>query len=188
MGLGHYLFGFSGRINRAKQWAMLLVSLVGCILIGVAFAFTIGGGPIVDAINHKTTFAAIVASPQAHLFGIAFGVVDVLMIYISLAVMAKRLHDRNKSAWWILIFFVLPLALQVPVFMAMPALFAHLGAVMHAAQNHLPPPPQPFESPVVLIARGAAAIINLWAFVELYILRGTAGDNRFGPDPLAGRG
>jgi len=69
----------------------------------------------------------------------------------------------------------------------MPAMFAHLGEVMRAAQNHLPPPPQPFEPPVVLIARGAATIINLWAFVELYILRGTVGDNRFGPDPLAGR-
>jgi len=188
MGLGHYLFGFSGRINRAKQWAVLLVAFVNFILIGVAFAVTIGGAAIVDAINHKTTFAAIVASPQAKQFGIALCVLYVLMLYVTLAVMTKRLHDRNKSAWWILIFFVLPLALQIPVLMALPAMLAHLGEVMRAAQNHLPPPPQPFEPPVVLIARGAATIINLWAFVELYILRGTVGDNRFGPDPLAGRG
>ena len=27
--------------------------------------------------------------------------------------------------------------------------------------------------------------ISIWAFVELYCLRGTAGDNRYRPDPLA---
>ena len=27
---------------------------------------------------------------------------------------------------------------------------------------------------------------GLWAFVELYCLRGTEGENRYGPDPLAG--
>ena len=36
-------------------------------------------------------------------------------------------------------------------------------------------------------AGGVAALISLWAFVELYCLRGTVGDNRYGPDPLAGR-
>ncbi len=185
--MGHYLFGFSGRINRAKQWAVLLVVLALFILIGVAFAFTIGSGPVLDLVNGKTSFAAIAASPQAHQFGIAFAVLYLLMFYITLAVTTKRLHDRNKGAWWLLIFVVLPLVLQVPVFAAMPALFAHLSEVARAARDHLPPPPTPFEPPLVLIARGAATIINLWAFVELYILRGTVGDNRFGPDPLAGR-
>jgi len=28
-------------------------------------------------------------------------------------------------------------------------------------------------------------LISLWVFIELYFFRGTAGDNRFGPDPLA---
>ena len=32
-----------------------------------------------------------------------------------------------------------------------------------------------------------ATLIFLWVFIELYCLRGTTGDNRFGPDPLAGR-
>jgi uncharacterized membrane protein YhaH (DUF805 family) len=33
----------------------------------------------------------------------------------------------------------------------------------------------------LLIASG----INIWAFVEIFCLRGTKGRNEFGPDPLA---
>jgi uncharacterized membrane protein YhaH (DUF805 family) len=29
--------------------------------------------------------------------------------------------------------------------------------------------------------------LYVWGFVELYCLRGTSGDNQYGPDPLAGR-
>ena len=187
MGLGHYLFGFSGRINRAKQWAVLLVSLVHVAIVSVVFAYTIGGHAIVALVKGQTTLAALAASPQGHTFGIVFCVLYVIGFYIGLAVATKRLHDRNKSAWWLIVFIALPLVLQIPTLMAMPEMFAHLGAVVHAAQAHLPPPPPPAQPPLALIARGAATIVGIWAFVELYILRGTVGDNRYGPDPLAGR-
>jgi len=188
MGLGHYLFGFSGRINRAKQWAIFLVIIGFGIAFWALFAGMVGFGTIADLVQKKLSVHDFIASAALRNFLLVAGALYLLMFYASLAITTKRLHDRNKSAWWLLVFIVLPLVLQVPVFMAMPAMFAQMAAAIHAAQNHLPPPPPPFESPVVLIARGAAAIINLWAFVELYILRGTVGDNRFGPDPLAGRG
>ncbi len=188
MGLGHYLFGFSGRINRAKQWAGILVAMLFVIAFWATFGGVVGFGQIAEVFQNKISPVAFFGSPPFHTFLFAAVAIYVLNLYVSFAITTKRLHDRNKSAWWLLVFIVLPFVLQIPIFMAMPAMFAHLGAVMHAAQNHLPPPPQPFESPVVLIARGAATIISLWAFVELYILRGTVGDNRFGPDPLAGRG
>ncbi|HEX4302621.1 MAG TPA: DUF805 domain-containing protein [Rhizomicrobium sp.] len=188
MGLGHYLFGFSGRINRAKQWAVLLVGLAHYIILLFAFSFTIGFVTIGALIRKETTAAAVIGTPQAQLFGIIFCVLALIGFYISLAVMIKRLHDRNKSAWWVLVFAVLPLALNVPVFMDIPVQMAHVAAVMKAVQAHLPPPPQPVQSPLLILLRGAAAIIGIWAFVELYCLRGTVGENRHGPDPLAGRG
>jgi uncharacterized membrane protein YhaH (DUF805 family) len=43
------------------------------------------------------------------------------------------------------------------------------------------------EPPLVTISRGASTLVSLWAFVEIYCLSGTVGDNRFGPDPLAKR-
>lgn len=188
MTLAHYLFGFRGRINRAKQWAVLLVGVVHEILLLFAFAFTIGFGVFLALGDKATTVGAVIATPQARTFGIIFYVLFVIGIYIGLAVAVKRLHDRNKSAWWVLIFFVLPLVLNIPALLHMPVMLAHMGEVIRAIQAHQPPPQPPLEPPLVVVTRGAATLVWLWAFVELYILRGTVGDNRYGPDPLAGRG
>jgi uncharacterized membrane protein YhaH (DUF805 family) len=71
--------------------------------------------------------------------------------------------------------------------MNLPNVLAQLGDMIKAAQADAQRPMmQIYEPPLVVITRGAATIISLWAFVELYILRGTVGDNRYGPDPLAG--
>jgi uncharacterized membrane protein YhaH (DUF805 family) len=188
MGLFHYLFGFSGRINRAKQWAVLLVALVHVIIIGIVFSATIGYSTIADLVQKTTTPAAVIASPQAQMFGIIFCVLYIVGFYIGLAVATKRLHDRNKSAAWLLVFVALPFVLEIPALMNLPHVFAQLGEMVKAAQAGVQRPmTQIYEPPLVVITRGAATIISLWAFVELYILRGTVGDNRFGPDPLAGR-
>ncbi len=187
MGLLHYLFAFSGRINRAKQWAVLLVSLVHITVIGFLFSLTVGYMTIVDLVQKKITLAAVVTSPQAHAFAVIFCVLYAIGFYIGLAVATKRLHDRDKAAWWLLVFIVLPLLLNIPQILHLPVLLEYLQAAMKAAEANLPPPPQPIESVVVILTRGAATIISLWAFVELYILKGTDGPNRFGPDPLAGR-
>ena len=185
MSLFHYLFGFEGRANRAKQWALLLVSLVHIVLLWGVFAVTIGFPALMDFFRDKTSWAQFSGSPQAHLFGAAFVVLYLIGFYIGLAVTAKRLHDRNKSAWWLLIFIVLPVVLQIPAILFMPQQIAHLGAVLAAARAHQPPPMPPIEPPVTILLRGVAVLISLWAFVELYFFRGTAGENRFGPDPLA---
>jgi uncharacterized membrane protein YhaH (DUF805 family) len=187
MGLFHYLFGFSGRINRAKQWAVLLVALVHGIIIAFLFSFTVGFAVFADIFQRKATVIAVATSPQMHLFIIFFGILYTIGLYIGVAVATKRLHDRDKSAWWLLVFIVLPLVLNIPALLYLPHQLAFVGQVMRAAQENLPPPAQPLEPPLVVISRGAATIISLWAFVELYILRGTVGDNRYGPDPLAGR-
>jgi uncharacterized membrane protein YhaH (DUF805 family) len=43
------------------------------------------------------------------------------------------------------------------------------------------------HSPIAILLSGIASLIGLWAFVELFCLRGTIGPNRFGPDPLITR-
>ena len=71
-----------------------------------------------DPIYAVVVFAAILGSaaissdPQAALQsvgaigGIILLVIYVLALWIGLAIAVKRWHDRNKSAWWILIAFV----------------------------------------------------------------------------------
>src|SRR5450755_3693091 len=40
----------------------------------------------------------------ARIFAMAFVVLYIAAMYIGCAITAKRLHDRNKSAWWLLVF------------------------------------------------------------------------------------
>jgi uncharacterized membrane protein YhaH (DUF805 family) len=88
--------------------------------------------------------------------------VYLLVIYVSVAIGVKRLHDRNKSGWWLLFYYLAP---------------SSLGAAAQTDEQ---------SSAVVLYL--AASGIWLWALIELGCLRGTIGPNRYGPDPLQGRG
>jgi uncharacterized membrane protein YhaH (DUF805 family) len=90
------LFSFQGRINRAKFW---LVHVAMWVLVAIVFSVILGS-------------AAMSSDPQAALQsvgavgGLILLVVYILALWIGLAIAAKRWHDRNKSAWWILIVFV----------------------------------------------------------------------------------
>lgn len=86
-----------------------------------------------------------------------FVVVFVAVMVFSLAVAAKRLHDRDKSAWWLVLFYLGPALAS-----GLGDTAGDAGVVFH------------------LVSFG----ISIWALVELGFLRGSAGPNRFGADPL----
>jgi uncharacterized membrane protein YhaH (DUF805 family) len=180
----HYLFSFSGRINRAKLWLFLLIILIVEMVGGIALVAALGPQHIADVVQRKAPLTVLTHNPAAQSLCAVLGLVLLALLFAGFAVIVKRLHDRNKSAWWLLVFYVLPLVLNIPRQMAVLDAF-HSGklaaAIQHGGQLTM-------GGPVATIAGGAATIISLWAFVELYILRGTVGDNRYGPDPLAGRG
>ena len=142
------LFGFSGRINRAKFW---LAALIYCVfffaVIGIAMALSSSMNAVFGA--------AIVAYMPLIVSGLAVGI--------------KRLHDRDKSGWWLVLFYLLPSLL----FGAGAGLFIY-GIGEEAASGVI--------GGGVLYVLGLAALI--WAIVELGCLRGTLGPNQFGPDPL----
>ena len=79
-------------------------------------------------------------------------------IWISFALAAKRLHDCNKSAWWLLVFCLLP------------AILDRVGAVAGG---------------IGIVFSLASFALTVWALIELGLLRGTSGLNDYGPDPLA---
>jgi len=88
-------------------------------------------------------------------------VVFFIVSWISaLAIGVKRLHDRDRSGWWILLFYFGP-------------------TVLAAAQNST----ADGSLASTVLGLGTFAIW-VWALVELGFLRGTSGPNRFGPDPL----
>ncbi len=86
------LFSFHGRIGRKIYWLhYLALYLVALVAYGAIFAI-IG----IDPENQSSGIGATIGM-------IFLLVLYVLFIWTSLALSAKRWHDRNKSAWWILI-------------------------------------------------------------------------------------
>ena len=87
---------FSGRARRSEFWFFWLF-LIG---IEVAFSILIGlaGGSITDPANR---FGAMSGPAQA-LFAL-YALVMLGLLIPSIAVAIRRLHDTNRSAWWILI-------------------------------------------------------------------------------------
>jgi uncharacterized membrane protein YhaH (DUF805 family) len=94
--MSNMLFGFQGRLNRAKWWLVL----VG-ILVVEAIVFSIMGGSIAMSADPQEALANM--GTLASVLILVFGI---LLTWVSLAVGIKRFHDRNKSGWWILIAFV----------------------------------------------------------------------------------
>ena len=87
-----------------------------------------------------------------------------------LSIAARRLHDRDKSAWWLVVFLLLPAALEWLEGLSLPVLFV-----------------RPW-SDILVIPLGLRWIILLWGAVEIQFLKGTEGVNRFGNDPLSDNG
>ncbi len=80
-----YLFtSMQGRINRQKFW-------IGAVALAVIHI--IAG--ILDAVLGTPRIGAY--------YGLIGLIVGLVLIYPTIALAAKRWHDRNKSAWWILI-------------------------------------------------------------------------------------
>lgn len=147
------LFGFRGRINRAKYWLSMLVYVVVGLLLG-----------LVGLVTGRVTG-----------FQVPSRIVELVIFVSSLAVTVKRLHDRDKSAWWLLAYYLVP---SILIAIALAAAFVGIDGLggMAAGWGFL----------VKLAILGAFAF-SLWFFVDLACLRGTKGYNRFGPDPLARR-
>jgi uncharacterized membrane protein YhaH (DUF805 family) len=139
-----FMFGASGRINRAKYWVSFIrYSLAG--LLAAVILFTTAG----------------VAAPLLIIMAVLTLVPWLLW---GIAITTERLHDRDKSAWWLIVFYLVPGLLNQ---LAKTTWFA--GAAGTALHYILPL---------------TAFALTIWGFVEIGCLRGTAGSNAYGPDPL----
>jgi uncharacterized membrane protein YhaH (DUF805 family) len=169
-----YLFSFKGRINRARCWLAGLIIIcwmifLGLVLLGVAHLF---GAALPHKLNFSPGLILNLLDPQAwrslssaNLTGLLIQtVLTPLALWVYLATSVKRLHDRNKSGWWIILFFLLP------------GLYSQFGARLEDWLG---------DSWLAMLPDTGAFVFSVWAFVEMYCLKGTTGTNRFGADPLA---
>jgi uncharacterized membrane protein YhaH (DUF805 family) len=90
-------------------------------------------------------------------------ILDLAFTYPEFAIAVKRSNDRNLSPWVVALFFAINVALD---------LFTLLNGELDNA------------GPINNIILIPFALLALLLIVELGFRRGTAGPNRFGPDPL----
>jgi uncharacterized membrane protein YhaH (DUF805 family) len=115
-------FSLEGRIGRGKWWLGILLLFIAQLVVFGTLAFF--GLYSIDPAQEMTLSAALVQLA-----------VSIVFIWMSVCLGGKRYHDRDKSAWWMLI-------VLIPI------------------------------------------IGWLWQIIELGLLKGTEGPNRFGPDPV----
>jgi uncharacterized membrane protein YhaH (DUF805 family) len=166
MSLTELLFSFKGRINRKPWWiAAIAVGLASGALTGILeFAAKSSGSVVIDPDTNQIE--------PTGLFGAAVFVVGLANTWINFALGVKRLHDRDRSGWWLVAQFAI-------LVLAVVAVVGSIVAYQAQISNGL--------ILIYLIAAVlgiAALVISIWLFVEIGFLRGTQGPNRFGPDPL----
>ncbi|HUG63153.1 MAG TPA: DUF805 domain-containing protein [Methylomirabilota bacterium] len=127
------VFGFRGRAPRAVYWFATI-----CCGLGF-FAFLAVGLDVPEDFILPVLAAAFL-----------------LLGWPALAIIVRRLHDRGKSAWWLLPYVALPIGLDV--------------VTDYTEAGEIP-------------ARIGDLLILIATF-ELGVIPGTPGPNRYGPDPL----
>lgn len=110
--------GFSGRARRKEYWMFTLFNIIVSFVLG-----------FIDGL------AGLEAGGGLGMLGLLYS----LAVFLpSLAVGVRRLHDTDKSGWWILL--------------------------------------------------GLIPVLGWIVLLVFFVMEGTQGDNRFGPDPKAGEG
>src|ERR1043165_7197650 len=116
------LFTYQGRINRAQYWSAVVI-YVAAMLVVTVFSFIVG-------------------------FGILFALLAIglyiPMLISGIMVGIKRLHDRDKSGWCLLVFYLVP------------ALLSWIGGIFDGS----------------FIFSLASFAVSIWALVELGFLPG----------------
>jgi uncharacterized membrane protein YhaH (DUF805 family) len=156
---------FQGRSRRKEFWLwvvfLVVVSIVLSILdsvLGLGGRSSLGRTPGLAPGNFG--YGAYASG------GVLTGIFSLAVLIPHLAVQVRRLHDTNRSGWWLLSPIV-PYALGFTLIIA--------GA---AGAN----PALAFGGGILALAGSICAIVVL----VFFCLSGTAGPNRFGPDPVRG--
>jgi uncharacterized membrane protein YhaH (DUF805 family) len=83
--------------------------------------------------------------------------------WVWIAASVRRLHDRAKGGWWFIPFVILPIGVNELINFQM-----HVHPAMTLYQE---------------ILTYLTVALGLWGFIDIGCLRGTEGENRYGPVP-----
>jgi len=159
---------FSGRSRRMEYWSWLLLQVllaIGYWVLVIAFA-----GAAVLSGDLTGMFAA---GGAVVLVSIIYGLLGLFFLIPGLAVSVRRLHDSNRSGWWLL----------GPMIPYVLIIFLTFGATAAIG-------PKPDQATLASLGLGILALTLVMLLMSLIViifmlLDGTPGPNKYGPNPKA---
>lgn len=154
---------FSGRSRRMEYWMWVLFVVIATIvlsvldsILGLGGRTQVGPGAVPGGYSYG---AGVSGGWLANIFSLA-------VLIPGLAVSVRRLHDVNRSGWWLLV----PLAPYAVGFAILFTLTAGGGGVSGLL--------------VLSMLAMVAGLIGAIVLLVWFCMPGTVGTNDYGPDPL----
>ena len=146
---------FEGRISRKTFWFGLLLIVILSVVVSFAAFSIIISGGFVGRLLSL--------------------ILSLVLLYPMAAITIKRLHDRDKAAMpWVAIFFVPGIIFNIL------SLFNIGFTTMEIVGNQIQIPGT--GAYIMMLIMTA---VGLWMLIELGMLRGSDGVNKYGANPLA---
>ncbi|MFN4096003.1 MAG: DUF805 domain-containing protein [Sphingomonas sp.] len=160
-------FDFRGRSRRKEFWMYTLFVVIVSIVLSILDSMLGLGGDMSGSSDVTDGSAAVGGALSGGLLANLFSLITIIP---SLAVSVRRLHDVDRTGWWVL----LPL---LPVFVGAVAM--GIGAAQMAMGGGTG------MGGIALVGGGLLLVGLICAIVLLvwYCTAGTPGPNRFGEDP-----
>ncbi len=158
---------FNGRSRRMEFWMYQLGLWILNIVLGV-IVMMVGAASMASASADNPGAGIVGMMAGMGVLSIVFVVLGLGLLIPSIAVAVRRLHDTNRSGFWLLLPIGLYIAIIAMAMMAAAANSSAMGAIVL----------------IVWLLFMASAIMLL----VFYCLPGTPGPNKYGPDPLGGAG
>lgn len=169
-----------GRISRKTFW----LGILGLVVVNLLIAFLIL--PLVG-VSMMPSFAGL-TDPSADAAAISKMIIDtmrasawaslvlfVIFAYPAYALMVKRRHDKDNNGMDVLIYLGLTALLLVVQALGIGYDVTTIGEIS-----------VPTPSLILTLLSAVVGIYAIYLVVVLGFLRGTAGPNQYGPDPLGG--
>ncbi|MDI7774896.1 DUF805 domain-containing protein [Asticcacaulis sp. EMRT-3] len=170
-------FDFQGRSRRSEYWLWVLFKIIlGALLLALSSLFVGGSG-----ISHIAGIGIVVLLRVLVFF---------ILLIPDIAVSVRRMHDIDRTGWWILFPALITLIVSVIYFAVRGSEFlAEMQALRDLSQ---------MSDPQILVSALLALMVPLmWVVIPTLLAKivtlvfrctdGTPGPNRFGRDPK-GRG
>lgn len=158
---------FSGRSRRMEFWMWTLFQVLLAFAVMVVLLMLVGGA----AMSGDPTQLMAVGGAALVLY-LLYLLAALIFFIPNLAVTVRRLHDTNRSGWWVMLFWG-PYLLMIVASVILSA----------SATSGVPAEGTLMAGGLVSLVSMLALLVGSLVLLVFMFLEGTRGPNRFGADP-----